>query len=96
MAHAGGRLAAEEVEGDRPSASHFRTLNLCLGSRYRLVIGNPYEAALRDGLRVWRALADREEGCPDEEISPASSPVSMAALSSAHACSAANAVDQND
>ena len=44
------------------------------------------EAATRAGLRVWRALADREEGCPEEieggqeigcteeEMSPASSP----------------------
>ena len=24
------------------------------------------EAAPRAGLRVWRALADREEGCPEE------------------------------
>ena len=57
-ARAGGRLAAEEAEGDRPSSSHFRTLNLRLGSKFRLIIGNPYEAAPRAGLRVWRALAD--------------------------------------
>jgi hypothetical protein len=57
---------------------------------------------------VWRVLADREEGCPEEteggqeegcpeeEMSPASFPVSMAAPSSAHACSAANAVYHDD
>jgi hypothetical protein len=28
-AQAGGRLAAEEAEGDRPPSDHFRTLNLC-------------------------------------------------------------------
>ena len=53
---------------------------------------NPYEAAPGAGLRVWRVLADRgegcrdeeteggqEEGCPNEEMSPASSPMSMPA-----------------
>ena len=78
------------------------------------------EAAPRAGLRVWRALADREEGCPretgggqeegcpeeteggqeegcpEEEMSPASSPMRMAAPSSAQACSAANAVCHDD
>ena len=51
-----------------------------------MVIGNPYEAASWAGLRVWSVLADREvscpeekeggqeEGCPEEEMSPASSP----------------------
>ena len=60
--------------------------NLSWGSGYRLVIGDPYEAAPWAGLRVWRVLADREEGCPEEteggqeegcpeeEMSPASSP----------------------
>ena len=60
--------------------------DLSFVSKYRLAIGNPYEAATRAGLRVWRALADREEGCfdetgggqeegcPEEEMSPAFSP----------------------
>ena len=34
----------------------------------------------------------QEEGCPAEEMSPASSPVRMAVPSSAQACSAASAV----
>jgi hypothetical protein len=37
-------------------------------SKYRLAIGNPYEAAPRAGLRVWRARADYGDGCPDEEM----------------------------
>ena len=53
---------------------------------------------------MWGAWADREKGCgeetgggqeedcPEEEMSPASSPVVMAVPSSAQACSVASAV----
>ena len=48
-ARAGGRLAAEEAGGDRPSSHRFLDPNLCLGSRYRPAIGNHYEAAFEPG-----------------------------------------------
>jgi hypothetical protein len=60
----GGTLA-EGAQGDCPSSNHFRPLNLCSGSCYRLAMGNPCQAASELGPRVWLACAG-EEGCPEE------------------------------
>ena len=62
-----GSAPAEEGEGERPSSNHFRPLNLCSGSSYRLARGIPIKLPPEPGSGCGRRAQAPKKADPKKE-----------------------------